>query len=37
MTQDMRKTMKMKRNILKHLLLMAVMPVRGTTGAWVAL
>ncbi len=34
MTQDMRKTMKMKQNILKHLLLMAVMMTVGATEAW---
>lgn len=34
MTQDMIKTMKMKRNILKHLLPMAVMMAGGAVGAW---
>jgi len=34
MTQDMKKTMKMKGNIVKHLLLMAVMMVVGATGSW---
>ena len=34
MTQDTKKTMKMKRNILRHLLMMAVMMVVGAVGAW---
>lgn len=34
MTQDMIKTMKMKRNILKHLLPMAVMMTVGAAAAW---
>ena len=30
----MKKMMKMKRNILKHLMLMAVMMVVGAVGVW---
>ena len=30
----MRKTMKTKRNIMKHLFLLAVMMAGGVTGAW---